>query len=144
AQVTILVIDGNQPFDKQDLIIARHVHDEGRAMVIVVNKWDAVEDRPQTLETIQTHLQKTLPYVRGIPVITLSALRKTRLDKLMASVLEVYHLWNRRISTSEMNRWLEAVIDAQPPPLASGRSNRIRYMTQIKTRPPTFSLWCSH
>src|SRR3546814_15097601 len=109
--------------------LADHVLAEGRALVIGVNKWDAVEDRALTLKAIEDRLQTSLPQARGIPVVTLSALTGRHLDRLLPAVLQQYERWNRRISTSQLNRWLEEVTTRNPPPLASGRKVRNRYAT---------------
>ncbi|MBX3456217.1 ribosome biogenesis GTPase Der [Ferrovibrio sp.] len=141
AQVVVLLIDGVQGFDKQDLTIADHVLSEGRALVIAVNKWDAVEDRALTLKAIEDRLQTSLPQARGIPVVTLSALTGRHLDRLLPAVMKQYERWNRRVPTAAFNRWLEFMLRKNAPPLANGRSVRIRYGTQVKTRPPTMSLF---
>lgn len=141
AQVVVLVLDGTLGIDRQDLTIADHVLQEGRALVIAVNKWDAVEDRALALKAIEERLEKSLPQARGIPVITLSALTGRHLDRLLPAVLAQYERWNRRIPTSQLNRWLEEAVARNPPPLAGGRSVRIRYATQAKARPPTIALF---
>ena len=143
AEVVVLMIDAEETFEKQDLTIAAHVIEEGRALVIAVNKWDTVTDRQGTLKLIRDRLSISLPQVRGIPVITLSALSGRGVEKLMPAVLEVYALWNSRISTARLNRWLEIMLEQHPPPMAKGRRLKIRYMTQVKARPPTFSLFMS-
>ena len=143
AEVVVLMIDAEETFEKQDLTIAAHVIEEGRALVIAVNKWDKVKDRQGTLKLIRDRLSISLPQVRGIPVITLSALSGRGVEKLMPAVLEVYALWNSRISTARLNRWLEIMLEQHPPPMAKGRRLKIRYMTQVKARPPTFSLFMS-
>ncbi|WP_334128828.1 ribosome biogenesis GTPase Der [Sneathiella sp.] len=143
AEVVVLLIDGLETFEKQDLSIAAHVIEEGRALVIAVNKWDAVEDRQATLKLIRDRLEISLPQVRGIPVVTLSALSGRGVEKLLPKVLEVYKLWNTRISTAKLNRWLGVMLEQHPPPLVKGRRLKIRYMTQVKSRPPTFSLFMS-
>ena len=143
AQVVVLVLDGDAILDKQDLTIARHVIDEGRALVIAVNKWDVVKDHQAALRRLTDRLQTSLPQVRGIPTVTLSALKRQRLDKLLDAVLSIYETWNARISTGRLNRWLEGVTEAHPPPMSKGRRVRLRYMTQVKARPPTFALWVS-
>jgi GTP-binding protein len=141
AQVVVLVLDGTLGIDKQDLTIADHVLQEGRALVIAVNKWDAVEDRALALRDIEERLEKSLPQARGIPVVTFSALTGRHLDRLLPAVLGQYERWNRRIPTAQINRWLEGVTERNPPPLAGGRSVRIRYATQVKARPPTIALF---
>ncbi len=143
AHVVILMIDAAGVLDKQDLTIARWVLEEGRALVIAVNKWDAVPDRKAALERLSDRLQTSLPQVLGIPTVTISALRGQRLDALLDMVLKIYDVWNIRISTGQLNRWLDAMKAGHSPPLAAGRTNKLRYMTQVKARPPTFALWLS-
>lgn len=141
AQVVILVVDAAAPLDKQDLTIARMVIDEGRALVLAVNKWDATEDKDAVIKLIEDRLQTSLNQARGIKVVTISALRETRLDALLDGVLETYDIWNSRVPTSQLNRWLEGVMSHHPPPLVEGRRLKIRFMTQVKARPPTFALF---
>ncbi|MZR30977.1 ribosome biogenesis GTPase Der [Sneathiella litorea] len=143
AEVVVLMVDAEETFEKQDLTIAAHVIEEGRALVIAVNKWDTVKDRQGTLKLIRDRLSISLPQVRGVPVITLSALSGRGVEKLIPAVLEVYELWNTRISTARLNRWLEIMLEQHPPPMAKGRRLKVRYMTQVKARPPTFSLFMS-
>ncbi len=143
AEVVILTLDGNEGLDKQDLAIADHVIEEGRALVLAVNKWDIVPDRDKALLAITDRLQHSLAQVRGLPVVTVSARDGRNLDKLMSTVLEQHSRWDRRVSTSEVNRFLEGAIEANPPPLCNGRALRIRYGTQVKGRPPTFALFVS-
>ncbi|MEO0393937.1 MAG: ribosome biogenesis GTPase Der, partial [Pseudomonadota bacterium] len=143
AQVVLLLIDANEGFDKQDLTIARRVINEGRALVIGVNKWDAVDDRAMTLRGFEDRLQTSLTQVAGVPLVTLSGMRGKGVNRVMDAVLDVYQRWNQRISTGRLNRWLDGMIGAHPPPASQGRPIRLRYMTQIKARPPHFALWCS-
>ncbi len=141
ANVVVLVVDADQILDKQDLTIARMVAEEGRALVIAVNKWDAVEDRAMALRQVEDKLQAALAQVKGVPVVTISALLGRKLDTLLDAVLETYAQWNRRIPTAQLNRWIEGVLEHHPPPLVEGRRVKIRYVTQVKTRPPTFALF---
>jgi len=143
AQVVVLVMDAEAILDKQDLTIARMVVDEGRGLVIAINKWDIVENKQEALQQLKDRLETSLPQVRGIPTVTISALKGQRLDTLLDAVLEVYRLWNRRIPTAQLNRWLNGMLEAHPPPLVDGRRLKIRYMTQVKSRPPTFALFTS-
>lgn len=143
AQVVALVLDGNDMLEKQDLTIARQVIEEGRALVIVANKWDAVDDKQEALDKLHDRIMTSLPQVKGVPVVTISALRGRNLDKLLDAVLKIYEVWNRRISTARLNEWLYAMTEAHPPPLAHGRRIKLRYMTQAKTRPPTFAVFVS-
>ena len=143
AQVCVLMLDGRQPAHKQDMAIARHVANEGRALVIAVNMWDAVEDKQAALEQIYDRLETSLAQLRGVPVIPISGMHGKNLDKLFRAILSIQRVWNTRISTGRLNRWLEPMLEAHPPPLVQGRRLRIRYMTQVKSRPPTFALFVS-
>jgi GTP-binding protein len=143
AQVVVLLLDATDMLERQDLTIARHTIEEGRALVIAANKWDLVEDRDAALRRLRDRLETSLPQVRGVPVVTLSALNGRNLDRLLDSVFSIYDIWNTRIATAKLNEWLSFMTEAHPPPLASGRRVRLRYMTQVKSRPPTFALWTS-
>jgi GTP-binding protein len=143
AEIVILVIDATVGLEKQDLTIAADVVEEGRGMVIAVNKWDAVRDADATLRAIRDRLAISLPQVRGIPLVTVSAREGRNLDALMRAALALAKTWSRRVSTADMNRWLEGALAQHPPPLVAGRPVRIRYATQIKTRPPTFAFFVS-
>lgn len=138
AHVVVIMVDAGLGFEKQDLTIADLVVREGRALVIAVNKMDEVADRKAALDEIRDALERSLPQVRGVPVLPISALTGEGIDKLMPAVMKVYGVWNRRIPTSALNRWLEEVVAHHPPPTDKGRRVRIRYMSQIKARPPTF------
>lgn len=144
AQVVVMVLDANDLLEKQDLTIARNVIEEGRALLIAVNKWDTITNPREALEKLNNRLQTSLPQVRGIPVVTLSAKTGRGLDKLLDAVLDVFEVWNRRVPTAKLNRWLEEIMTHHPPPLVSGRRVKVRYMTQPKARPPTFALFVSH
>ncbi|MAZ76040.1 MAG: ribosome biogenesis GTPase Der [Micavibrio sp.] len=143
AQVVIVVIDANMIMEKQDLQIADHVLNEGRAMIIAVNKWDTIKNKTEVLEQLNYRLETSLAQVRRLPTVTISALNGRNLGYLMQTVLDTYDLWNKRVSTSKMNQWLAARESQHPAPLFEGRSNRLKYITQINIRPPTFSLWLS-
>ena len=146
AQVCILVIDADNIFEKQDLQIADHIINEGRAMIIAINKWDLIkgeEAKKEALELIKYKLETSLGQVRNIPSCSISALNNRNLGFLMQTVLDTYELWNKRVSTSKLNRWMSARESQNPAPLYEGRSNRLKYMTQINIRPPTFAIWVS-
>ncbi len=138
AQVVVLVIDGNAPLEKQDLTIANLVVEQGRTLIIAVNKWDAVDDRKKVMEDLNDRLQTSLPQVRGVPIVQLSALTGSRLDTLMPAVFKAYQVWNTRVPTGQLNRWLADATARHQPPAVSGRRVRLRYATQAKARPPTF------
>jgi len=143
AQVVVLVLDGTLGLEKQDLTIARNVVDEGRALILVINKWDLVKDRSGCLRQLKDRLETSLPQIKGIRMVTCSALTGKGLNRLLPTVLGVYDTWNRRVPTGPLNRWLQDMTDRHPPPLARGRRLRLRYMTQAKTRPPTFVVFAS-
>lgn len=143
AQIVILVVDANTPFEKQDIQIAEHVLNEGRALVLAVNKWDAVNDRSERLEDIKYRLSTTLAQSKNIEFATISAKNAKNIDKLFYKALKTYEVWNKRIGTGALNRWLDRMESQNPAPLVSGRHNRLKYITQIKTRPPTFAIWVS-
>ncbi len=143
AHVVVLVLDANDMLEKQDLTIARHVIEEGRALVIAANKWDAIEDKSEALKKLKERVEKSLPQVTGLPIVTLSARSGRNLDRLMQAVFKIYDEWNKRVPTAQLNRYLEAATVAHPPPLVRGRRIKLRYMTQIKTRPPTFTLFAA-
>lgn len=144
ANVAVLMLDATVMLEKQDLTIARQVIDEGRALIIAANKWDSVDKRDEALRSLRDRLQTSMPQVRGIPVVTISALNGQNLDELMKAVFSIYEVWNRRVSTARLNSWLNLMLEAHPPPLTGlGRRLRLRYMTQVKSRPPTFAVFGS-
>ena len=143
AEVVVLLLDAEQPFEKQDLQIADLIAQEGRALVIAINKWDLVHERQARLGELREMCQRLLPQVKGVALVTVSAKSGKGIDKLMDAVLAADEVWNRRLPTHALNNWLGAAIDAHPPPAPSGRRIKIRYMTQANARPPTFVAFCS-
>jgi GTP-binding protein len=144
AEVVIVVVDATMSFEKQDLQIADLVTEEGRALVIAVNKWDEIADKQATLHRLQREVEDKLSQVKNVPLLAISALRGHGLDRLMKAVLEAYEVWNKRIPTAALNRWLEGMVDRHPPPAPGGRRIKIRYMTQANARPPTFAVFSSN
>jgi GTP-binding protein len=143
AEVVVLLLDATIPFEKQDLHIADLIAREGRAIVIGLNKWDLVEDRAKVWADLRETCDRLLPQIRGVPLVRMSGLMGDGLDKLLEAAVDMHKLWNRRISTAQLNKWLEGVIDKHPPPAVSGRRIKIRYATQAKTRPPHLIVFCS-
>ncbi len=142
AEVVAVILDGDQLLERQDLTIARHVVEEGRALVLVINKWDIVADKRAAMAALNDRLLTSLPQVAGVSVVTLSALTGKNLDALMPAVLDSYEVWNRRVPTAALNSWLAGVLDRHPPPLAANKRRiRLRYVTQAKARPPTFVIF---
>lgn len=143
SQIVYLLVDAAAPMEKQDLHIADLVLREGRVLIIGINKWDLVDDKNAKLAEIKEILSNSLAQVPDIPLVTLSALREQNLDKLMEAGIRTYKTWNKRVSTGRLNRWLAARVSQIPPPLVNNRPNRMRYMSQINVRPPTFAVWVS-
>jgi GTP-binding protein len=142
AEVVILLIDAQTPFEEQDLRIADLIEREGRALVLGMNKWDMV-DKPGAVKALRTETDHWLPQVKGVPVVALSGMMGQGLDRLMQAVIDSHAVWNKRVSTSALNRWLADTISAHPPPAVSGRRIRLDYLTQAKARPPSFVLFAS-
>jgi GTP-binding protein len=143
AEVVILVIDVALPFEKQDLQIADLVEREGRAIVVALDKWDLVADRQATLVDLSEKVGRLLPQMTGVAMVPVSGLTGQGLDKLLEAVVRAHAVWNQRVPTAALNRWLAGMIERHPPPAVSGRRIKLRYLTQSKARPPTFVAFCS-
>jgi len=141
AECVIVLMDATAAFEKQDLAIADLVAEEGRAVVFALNKWDLIEDRSGALGRFRQRLDELLPQVAGAPLIAVSAKTGEGVERILEAVATADQAWNRRISTGELNRFLEQSLERHPPPAVSGRRIRIRYMTQPKGRPPTFAVF---
>ncbi|MBB94521.1 MAG: ribosome biogenesis GTPase Der [Rhodobacteraceae bacterium] len=144
AEVVVVLLDAAIPFEQQDLRIADLAAREGRAVVVAINKWDLEDDKNAKLKALREAFEHLLPQLRGAPLVTLSAKTGRGLDRLNAAILKAYDVWNRRVTTAQLNRWLGAMIEAHPPPAPQGKRIKLRYMTQAKTRPPGFVVMCSH
>ncbi len=138
AEVVVLCLDAAEGIHDQDLQIARLVEREGRACIVALNKWDAVPDRNATRKAIMERLEESLAQMKGIPVVTLSALTGAGIERLLPAVRAAHEVWNKRIPTGELNRWFEHALETHQAPLVSGRRLKLRYVTQAKARPPTF------
>jgi len=138
AEVVVLTIDAVEGLHDQDLQIARLIEREGRACVVALNKWDAVPDRNAARRAIMERLEESLAQMKGIPVVTLSALTGAGVDRLLPAVRRAHAVWNKRVGTGELNRWFEQALARHQPPLVDGRRLKLRYVTQAKARPPTF------
>lgn len=143
AEVVVVLLDAAIPFEQQDLRIADLAEREGRAVVVAVNKWDIEPAKQQKLRDLREAFERLLPQLRGAPLVTVSAKTGKGLDRLQAAVVRAHEVWNRRVPTSQLNRWLEAMVSAHPPPAPGGRRIKLRYATQAKTRPPGFVVMCS-
>jgi GTP-binding protein len=143
AEVVVVLLDAQVPFESQDLRIADLAEREGRAVVIAVNKWDLETDRQARLKALAESFERLLPQLKGAPLVTVSARTGRGLKRLHDAVVRAHEVWNRRVPTAQLNRWLGAMVEAHPPPAPGGRRIRLKYITQVKTRPPGFVLMCS-
>ncbi len=144
AEVVVVLLDAAIPFEQQDLRIADLAEREGRAVVIAVNKWDLETEKQDKLKELKEAFERLLPQLRGAPLVTVSAKTGRGLDRLREAVLRAHDVWNRRVTTARLNRWLDAMLQSHPPPAPGGKRIKLRYMTQVKTRPPGFVAMCSH
>ena len=144
AEVVVVLLDAAIPFEQQDLRIADLAEREGRAVVMAVNKWDLEPEKQAKLKDLREAFERLLPQLRGAPLVTVSAKTGRGLEHLRAAVLKAHEVWNRRVPTAQLNRWLADMVSAHPPPAPAGKRIKLRYMTQVKTRPPAFVVMCSH
>lgn len=144
AEVVVVLLDVGIPFEQQDLRIADFAEAEGRAVVVAANKWDLEEDKPEKLKELREAFERLLPQLKGAPLVTVSARTGKGLDRLHNAILKAHEVWNRRIPTARLNQWLGAMTEAHPPPAPGGRRIRLRYITQVKTRPPAFVVMATH
>lgn len=144
AEVVVVLLDAAIPFEQQDLRLADLAEREGRAVIIAVNKWDIEDEKQSKLKDLKESFERLLPQLRGAPLITVSAKTGRGLDRLNEAIMKAYEVWNRRITTAQLNRWLAGQVEAHPPPAPQGKRIKLRYMTQAKTRPPGFVVMCSH
>ncbi|WP_037076505.1 ribosome biogenesis GTPase Der [Neorhizobium vignae] len=143
AETVVIVFDATIPFEKQDLQLVDLVLREGRAAVLAFNKWDLVEDTQAVLADLREKTERLLPQARGLRAVPISGQTGYGLDKLMQSIIDTDKVWNKRISTARLNRWLDGVQTQHPPPAVSGRRLKLKYMTQVKARPPAFMVSCT-
>ena len=143
AEVVVLLLDAERGLEHQDLTIGDLVTEEGRALVIALNKWDLIEDKQKVLKVLFDKIAVGLAQVPGVAVVPISAASEKGVDKLLRAVVNAAEIWNRRVPTPQLNRWLEEALARHAPPAPSGRRLKIRYMTQPSTRPPTFVAFCS-
>lgn len=144
AEVVVVLLDVGVPFEQQDLRIADFAETEGRAVVVAANKWDLEEDKPEKLKELRESFERLLPQLKGAPLVTVSARTGKGLDRLHNAILKAHEVWNRRVPTARLNQWLSVMTEAHPPPAPGGRRIRLRYMTQVKTRPPAFVVMATH
>lgn len=144
AEVVVVLLDVNMPFEAQDLRIADFAQTEGRAVVVAANKWDLEEDKSGTLKQLREAFERLLPQLRGAPLVTVSARTGKGLDRLHDAIRKAHEVWNRRVPTARLNQWLAAMTQAHPPPAPGGRRIKLRYMTQARIRPPGFVVKTTH
>ena len=144
AEVVVVLLDVDTPFEQQDLRIADFAESEGRAVVVAANKWDLEDEKTEKLKMLREAFERLLPQLRGAPLVTVSARTGKGLDRLHAAILKAHDVWNRRVATARLNQWLAAMTAAHPPPAPGGRRSKLRYMTQVRMRPPAFVVMCNH
>lgn len=143
AEVVVLLLDAEDGLERQDLAIAARTIEEGRALVLAANKWDLVRDAPEVLDALRHRIETSLPQVRDVPLLTVSAVSGRGIDRLVRTAFESREVWSRRIPTGALNRWLREALEAHPPPIVKGRRLKLRYAAQIKRRPPTVAIFGS-
>lgn len=143
AEVVVVLLDVEIPFETQDLRIADFAETEGRAVVVAVNKWDLEDEKQEKLAELKEMFERLLPQLRGAPLVTVSAKTGRGLDRLHDAIRRAHDIWNKRITTARLNSWLGAMTEAHPPPAPGGHRIKLRYMTQVKARPPGFVIMCS-
>jgi len=141
AEVVVLLLDGTRGLEAQDLRIADNVLQEGRALIVAINKWDVAEDGSALFNGIKAALDEGLSQARGVPLLTVSGMTGKGIDQLLAAAFEIRETWSKRVSTGQLNRWFEAAVEKNPPPAPGGKRIKLRYITQVNTRPPAFVLF---
>ncbi|HET7316866.1 MAG TPA: ribosome biogenesis GTPase Der [Sphingomicrobium sp.] len=141
AEVVVVLLDSTRGLESQDLRIAEQVIEEGRALIIAINKWDVAENASALFNGIKAALEEGLSQIKGLPVLTVSAKTGKGIDQLLGAAFELREQWSRRVSTGELNRWFERAIEANPPPAPGGKRIKLRYITQVKARPPSFVIF---
>ena len=144
AEIVIVLLDADIPFEQQDLRIADLAEREGRAVIIAVNKWDLERSKQKKLNDLIEAFERLLPQLKGAPLVTISAKTGIGISQLHEAIMRAYKIWNSRISTAQLNQWLSAMLISHPPPAPNGRRIKMRYITQPKTRPPGFVVMCSN
>jgi len=143
AQIVVLMVDATVGLDKQDFQIAEHVEREGRVLIVALNKWDLVKNKDELIAEMRRRLESSLAQMKNMPLIPVSAIEGKNIDKLLDTAFELYDRWNVRVVTNKLNQWLEEMLEYNPPPIVKGRRVKIRYITQIKTRPPRFVIFAN-
>ena len=143
AEVVVVLIDVDNAFEEQDQRIADLVEQEGRALVLAVNKWDLKEKTAGAIAKLREQADDKLRQMKGVPLVAVSGLTGEGLDRLMQAIVDAYEVWNRRVPTAALNRWFEDAVEAHPPPAVSGRRLELNYITQAKSRPPSFVVFCT-
>lgn len=141
AEVVVLLLDGTRGLESQDLRIADNVLQEGRALIIAINKWDIAENQSSLFNGIKAALEEGLSQARGIPVLTVSGVTGKGVDQMLGAAFEIREIWSKRVSTGQLNRWFEDAVEKNPPPAPGGKRIKLRYITQVNTRPPSFVLF---
>lgn len=143
SEAVVLLLDATKPFEKQDVTLASHAVDRGKPLVIGLNKWDLVEEKDEYIAEIKFRLEHSFSQVKGVPFVTMSALKGKGVDKMLPAVLDLHKKWQTRLTTSQLNKFLEGMLLANAPPMRKNRRMKIKYMSQIASEPPTFAIFCN-
>jgi len=143
SEAVILMLDATMPFEKQDAILASRAVEQGKPLVIGLNKWDLVKDKEKCLKEVKFKLEHSLSQIKGVPFVPLSALKGKHVEKLLPEILRLHELWQTRLSTGKLNRFLTGMLEANPPPMRRNRRLKIKYMSQVDSEPPTFAIMCN-
>ncbi|HZD88905.1 MAG TPA: ribosome biogenesis GTPase Der [Pseudolabrys sp.] len=143
AEVVVVLVDSERPFEEQDQRIADLIEREGRAVVLAVSKWDLQEKKAGAITKLRQEAERKLMQLKGVPLVAVSGLTGEGLDRMMQAIVDAYEVWNKRVPTAALNRWFEDALSAHPPPAVSGRRLKLNYVTQAKSRPPSFVVFCT-
>ena len=143
AEVVVLLLDATRGLEVQDLKIASHALEEGRALIIAINKWDIAENQSSLFQGIRAALEEGLAQARGVPLLAVSAVTGKGIDQMLSAAFEIRETWSKRVSTGQLNRWFEDAVERNPPPAPGGKRIKLRYITQVNTRPPSFVVFGS-
>lgn len=141
AEVVVLLLDATRGLEHQDLKIASLVLEEGRALIVAINKWDVADNASSLFNGIRGALDDGLSQVKGLPLLAVSARTGKGLDQLVKAAFELREAWSKRVPTALLNRWFDDALAKNPPPAPGGKRIKLRYITQARVRPPSFVLF---
>jgi GTP-binding protein len=144
CHVTLLMIDGTLGPTEQDARLIHLAQERGRALIILINKWDLVRNDPErNASVLKDEMERKLPHATWASVIFISALTGKGVKNILGEVHKAYEQFDRRLTTAQCNKFLEDAVLAHSPPQKNNRPVRLNYMSQVRVRPPTFTVWCN-